>query len=113
MNNLKNRVQLIGNLGQDPEIKTLDKGTKIAKFSLATSETHKDESGNKVSDTQWHHLVFFGKSAELAEKYLKKGQEIAVEGRLKYSTYNDKEGQTRYFTEIIGNEFMMLRSNQK
>ncbi|MCB0431208.1 MAG: single-stranded DNA-binding protein [Flavobacteriales bacterium] len=113
MNHLKNRVQLIGNLGHDPEIKVLDKGRKMAKFSVATSEVFKDESGNKVTDTQWHHVVAFGKTAEFVEKYMKKGNEVAIEGKLKYRTYEDKEGQTRYFTEVHVNELMALRSNTK
>ncbi|MCB0395459.1 MAG: single-stranded DNA-binding protein [Flavobacteriales bacterium] len=113
MNHLKNRVQLIGNLGQDPEMKELDKGKKVAKFSLATSETFRDDSGNKVTDTQWHQVVAFGKTADIIGKYLHKGSEVAVEGKLKYRTYDDKEGVTRYVTEIYVNDLMMLRGNQK
>ena len=110
MNGLNNRVQLIGNLGADPEYKELESKGGMAKMSLATSETYTDEKGNKVKDTQWHHLVAYGKTADLAMKYLKKGNEVAIEGRIKHRSYEDKEGQTRYFTEIIVNELMILRA---
>lgn len=108
MNNLRNSVRLIGNLGMDPEMKDLSTGKKLAKFSLATSETHKDEKGNNVKETSWHNLVIWGKQAEIAEKYLKKGKEIAVEGKLHSRSYTDKEGQKRYFTEVVVNDFVML-----
>ena len=81
----------------------------MAKISLATSEMYNDDKGNRVKDTQWHHLVAWGKTAEIVEEYLKKGSEIAVEGRLKHRSYEDKEGQTRYFTEVVVNSLMMLR----
>jgi single-strand DNA-binding protein len=105
---LKNKVQLIGNLGQNPEIKTLDGGKKLAKFSLATSEIYRNAEGEKVKETQWHNLVAFGKVAEIIEKYITKGSEVAVEGKLTYRTYNDKDGVKKYFTEIQVNELLML-----
>lgn len=109
MNNLRNRVQLIGNLGLDPEVKTLEGGKKVAKFSLATSENFKNSEGQKVTDTTWHNIVAWNGIAELAGKYLKKGSQVAIEGRLSYRTYEDKAGVTKYFTEIIVNELMMLK----
>jgi single-strand DNA-binding protein len=105
---LKNKVQLIGNLGQNPEIKTLDGGKKMAKFSLATSEVYRNAQGEKVKETQWHNIVAWGKVAEIAEKYLTKGSEVAVEGKLTNRTYNDKDGNKKYFTEIQVNELLML-----
>jgi single-strand DNA-binding protein len=108
MNNLKNKVQLIGHLGVDPEIKIFSSGKKLAKLSLATSEQYKDAEGKKVSETQWHNLVIWGKSADVAEKYLKKGSEIAVDGKITYRTYELKDGEKRYATEILVNDFLML-----
>jgi len=105
---LKNKVQLIGNLGSNPEIKTLDGGKKLAKFSLATSEIYRNAQGEKVKETQWHNLVAWGKVAEIVEKYLLKGSEIAIEGKLTNRTYNDKDGIKKYFTEIQVNELLML-----
>jgi single-strand DNA-binding protein len=105
---LKNKVQLIGNLGQNPEIKTLEGGKKMAKFSLATSEVYRNAHGEKVKETQWHNIVAWGKVAEIVEKYLTKGSEVAVEGKLTNRTYNDKEGNKKYFTEIQVNELLML-----
>ncbi|MCD8404398.1 single-stranded DNA-binding protein [Tenacibaculum dicentrarchi] len=108
MNILKNKVQLVGNLGNDPEIITLESGKKLAKFSLATNETYKNSAGEKVTDTQWHNLIAWGKIAELIEKYLKKGKEVMVEGKLTYRSYEPSEGEKRYVTEITVNEFLML-----
>lgn len=105
---LKNKVQLIGNLGQNPEIKTLDGGKKLARFNIATNESYRNASGEKIIETQWHNLVAFGKLAEIVEKYMIKGSEVAVEGKLTYRTYNDKEGNKRHFTEIQVNELLML-----
>jgi single-strand DNA-binding protein len=105
---LKNKVQLIGNLGQNPEIKTLDGGKKLAKFSIATNEAYRNADGEKITETQWHNLVAFGKLAEIIEKYITKGSEVAVEGKLTYRTYNDKDGNKKYFTEIQVNELLML-----
>lgn len=105
---LKNKVQLIGNLGSNPEIKTLDGGKKMVRFNIATNESYRNAGGEKVMETQWHNLVAFGKLAEIIEKYISKGSEVAVEGKLTYRTYNDKDGIKKYFTEIQVNELLML-----
>ena len=108
MNSLRNKVQLIGHLGLDPEVKNLESGTKLAKISLATNESYKSAAGDKVTETQWHNLVAWGKNAEFAEKYLKKGNEVAIEGRLINRSYNDKEGVKKYISEVVVNEVMLL-----
>jgi single-strand DNA-binding protein len=108
MNNLKNKVQLIGNLGMNPEIKNLESGKKLAKFSIATNESYKNAKGEKIEDTQWHNLIAWGKTADIIEKYLKKGNEIAIEGKLVNRNYDDKDGNKRYITEIVINELLML-----
>ncbi len=108
MNALRNKVQLIGNLGQDPEIINLENGKKLAKFSIATNEVYKDSKGDKVTDTQWHNVVAWGKTAEIVENYLAKGNEVAVEGKLTHRSYESKEGEKRYITEIRCNELLML-----
>ena len=108
MKNLRNSVQLIGRLGQDPEVRDLTSGKKMTTFSIATSDFYKNSNGDKVEDTQWHNVVAWGKSAELAEKYLKKGKEVAIDGKLSNRKYEDKEGNTKYFTEVIMSEFLML-----
>ena len=110
MNSLKNRVQLIGNLGQDPETKTLENGKKVTKFTLATNDDYKNGDGQKVSETIWHNIVAWNGLADIAGKYLKKGHQVAVEGRIVYRNYEDKKGVTKYITEIVLNEMMMLRS---
>ena len=108
MNALKNRVQLIGNLGMNPEIKTLDGGKKLAKMSIATNESYKNAKGELVKETQWHNLIAWGKTADIIEKYLKKGSEVAVEGKLNTRNYTDKEGVKHYITEIKVSELLML-----
>jgi len=108
MKNLRNTVQLIGNLGMDPKVKQLESGKTVANFSLATSHVYKNANGEKVDDTQWHNLVAWGKTAEIVEKYLKKGNEIAIEGRLTNRSYDDKDGVKRYITEIVVNEVVMF-----
>jgi single-strand DNA-binding protein len=108
MNNLRNSVRLIGNLGAAPEVKNLEKGNKVAKLSLATNETYTNQKGEKVTETQWHNLVVWGKTAEIAEKYLTKGSEVAIEGKLTSRSYTDKEGVKKYITEIVVNDFLML-----
>lgn len=108
MNALRNKVQLIGNLGMNPEIKTLDGGKKLAKMSIATNETYKNAKGEKVTETQWHHLIAWGKTATVIEKYLSKGSEVAIEGKLINRNYTDKEGVKRYITEIQVNELLMI-----
>ena len=108
MNALRNRVQLIGNLGNEPEIITLESGKKLAKFSIATNETYKNAQGEKVTDTQWHNVVAWNKTAEIIEKYVQKGNEIVVEGKLTSRSYETKEGEKRYITEVVCNELLML-----
>jgi single-strand DNA-binding protein len=105
---LRNKVQLIGHLGMKPEIKTIDSGKKMAKFNLATNENYRNAKGEKVTETLWHHIVAWGKVADIAEKYLDKGSEIAVEGKLVTRSYNDKEGIKKYFTEVQVSEVLML-----
>ena len=108
MNALKNKVQLIGHLGQDPEVLTLESGKKLAKFSIATNDYYYNKSGDKIEDTQWHNIVAWGKTADIIEKYVNKGQEVAVDGKLTSRSYEDKEGVKRYVTEIVCKEFLML-----
>jgi single-strand DNA-binding protein len=108
MSTLKNKVQLIGNAGNDPEIINLESGKKLAKFTVATNENYKNDNGEKVTDTQWHNLVAWGKTAEIIEKYVTKGKEIAVEGKLTHRSYEDKNGDKRYFTEVVINELMLM-----
>lgn len=108
MNSLKNKVQLIGNLGNDPEMVTMENGSKLAKFSLATNETYKNAEGEKVTDTQWHNIVAWGKIAEIAENFLSKGKEVVIEGKLMSRSYETKEGEKRYITEVKCNELLML-----
>ena len=105
---LKNKVQLIGNLGNKPEIRTTEAGKKLARFSIATNESYRNTKGEKITETQWHRLVAWGKVAEIAEKYLNKGSEIAIEGKLVSRNYNDKEGNKKYITEVQVNEVLML-----
>jgi single-strand DNA-binding protein len=108
MNNLRNSVRLIGRLGQNPDVKKLNSGKAMAKCSIATSEVYRNDAGEKVEETQWHNIIAWGKQAELIEKYLKKGNEIAIEGKLSSRSYTDKEGNKRYTTEIVVNELLML-----
>jgi single-strand DNA-binding protein len=108
MNGIKNKVQLIGNIGNTPEIKTMEGGKKLAKFSLATSETYRNAKGEKVTETQWHNIICWGKLAEIAEKYLAKGKEVALEGKLINRSYNDEDGNKKYVCEIQANELLLL-----
>jgi len=110
MNSLRNSVRLVGNLGMDPEVKTFDSNKKLARVSLATKETYKNNKGEKVTETQWHNLVIWGTQAQLVEDLLKKGDEIAIEGRIANSNYTDKDGNKRYVSEIVVNEFLKLGS---
>ncbi len=112
MNSLKNRVQLIGNLGMDPEVKSYGDGKKMVRFSLATNDSYKNGDGEKVTETQWHNLVIWdGPKAKLAEKYLVKGSEVAIEGKLIHRNYDDKDGNKRYVSEVVVNEILMLGKN--
>ena len=108
MNALKNRVQLIGNLGMAPEVKSFDNDRKMAKVSIATNEVYTNSKGERVQDTQWHNLVMWGRTAEIAERYLRKGQEVAIEGKLVNRSWETKEGEKRYLTEILVSELVML-----
>ena len=110
MNTLRNKVQLIGNLGNTPEVITLDSGKKLAKFSIATNESYKNAQGEKVTETQWHNLIAWNNTAEIVEKYLDKGKEIAIEGKLTSRSYDDKDGNKKYITEVVVNELLMLGS---
>ncbi|MDD7887914.1 single-stranded DNA-binding protein [Flavivirga sp. 57AJ16] len=107
MNTLRNKVQLIGNLGNDPEIINLESGRTLAKFTMATNESYTNSNGEKITDTQWHNVVAWGKTAEIIEKYVTKGKEIAIEGKLTSRSYDDKEGNKRYITEVVCNELLM------
>ncbi len=105
---LKNKVQLIGNLGNAPEIKTTEGGKKLARFSMATNESYRNAQGEKITETQWHNLIAWGKVADIAEKFLVKGSEVAIEGKLINRNYTDKEGNKKYVTEVQVNEVLML-----
>ncbi|MCS5489974.1 single-stranded DNA-binding protein [Algoriphagus limi] len=110
MNTLRNKVQLIGRMGDNIEVKTLESGSKIGKVSLATNETYKNQQGEKVTETTWHNLVIWGKQAELLEKYTSKGSEIAIEGKISNRSYTDKDGIKRYITEIVVHDFLFMGS---
>ena len=108
MSTLRNKVQLIGHVGNAPEIMNLESGKKLAKFSIATNETYKNSKGEKVTDTQWHNIVAWGKLAGLVESYASKGKEVGIEGKLTTRSYEDKEGVKRYITEIVCSELLLI-----
>ena len=108
MNNLRNKVQLIGRIGQSPEVKHLESGKTVANFSLATNERYKNNKGELVENTEWHNLVAWGKTAEIIEKYVEKGSEIAIEGKLTNRSWKDKEGNKKYATEVLVNELLLM-----
>ena len=108
MNKLRNRVQLIGHLGMNPEIKTLESGRKLAKFSLATNDSYMNSNGEKVDETEWHNVIAWNKTAELVESFLEKGKEVALEGKLTTRSWDDDKGQKRYITEVVCNEILFL-----
>jgi len=108
MNNLRNKVQLIGRVGNTPEVILLESGKKLVKFTMATNDAYKNSKGDKVEDTQWHNLVVWSKLTEIVEQYVKKGDELAIEGKLTNRSYDDKEGNKRYISEIIVNELLMF-----
>ena len=110
MYTLKNKVQLIGNLGNAPEVKTTENGKKLCRFSIATNESYRNTQGEKVTETTWHQLIAWGAIAEIAEKYLNKGSEVAIEGKLINRNYTDKEGAKKFITEIQVNELLLLGS---
>lgn len=103
-----NKVILIGNLGKDPEVRYLEGGTAVAKFPLATSESYKDKTGKKIDQTEWHNIVLWRGLAEVAEKFLKKGMQVFIEGKLRSRSWEDKEGNKKYITEIIGDNLTIL-----
>ncbi len=103
-----NKVILVGNLGADPEMRYTQSGTAVANFRIATSERYKDQSGEWQERTEWHRVVFFGRVAEVCGEYLTKGRQVYVEGRLQTRSWEDKEGNTRYTTEVVGREMKML-----
>ena len=108
MSNLRNKVQLIGNLGNDPEMTVLENGKKVIRFSLATNENYKNAQGEKVQSTEWHNMVAWGKTAEIIEQYASKGKKIAIEGKLTTRSYESTEGEKRYITEVIVSEVLLL-----
>jgi single-strand DNA-binding protein len=107
LNAMKNRVQLIGHVGQDPEVKTVN-NKKVATLTIATNDFYFNEKGDKVEQTEWHRITAWGKTAEIIEKYVTKGKEIAVEGKLTHRSYDDKDGNKRYVTEILVLELLLL-----
>ncbi|GAB1856808.1 single-stranded DNA-binding protein [Flavobacteriaceae bacterium MHTCC 0001] len=108
MNALRNKVQLIGRLGQDPEIINFADGNKMAKFSLATDDSYKDKNGNKIERAYWHNIVARGGLVNVIENYVSKGKEVAIEGKLTNRSYETTSGEKRYITEVICNELLML-----
>ena len=112
MSNLRNSVRLVGFLGNDPEVKMVA-NKKMARVSIATNESYKNEKGEKVEETQWHALVMWDKTAVLAENYLHKGSEVSIEGKFKSGSYTDKAGVKKYFTEIIVNEIMFMGAKKE
>ena len=108
MTTLRNSVQLIGRLGKEPEVRTFESGTKMASFSLATNDVYYNNKGEKVEDVQWHNIVAWGKKVDIIENYLKKGSEVAIQGKLTSRSYETKEGDKRYVTEVNMNELLML-----
>ncbi len=111
MKSLRNSVQLIGRLGKDPDVKVFGE-KKRASFSIATTDTYKNQKGEKIQDTQWHNVVIWGKLASIAEKYLRKGAEVALEGKLVHRVYETRSGEKRYITEISVNDLVMLGGKQ-
>ncbi|MAC95349.1 MAG: single-stranded DNA-binding protein [Flavobacteriales bacterium] len=105
-----NKVILVGNLGKDPEVRHLESGAVVANFPIATTETYKDKSGNRQEQTEWHNIVLWRGLAEIAEKYLRKGNQVYIEGKLRSRSWEDKDGNTRYITEVVGDNMTMLGS---
>lgn len=112
MSTIKNHVQLIGNVGQEPTITNLESGKKVARFSLATNEHYKNAKGEKQTDTNWHTVVAWGKTAEIIEKFVVKGKEVGITGKLKTRTYTTDDGNQRYVTEVEANEILLLGSSK-
>ena len=108
MNAMKNRVQLIGHIGQEPEVKTFDGGKKVANITIATNDYYINDKGEKIENTEWHRVTAWGKTAEIIEKYVTKGKEIAIDGKLTHRSYDDKDGTKRYVTEVVVNDLLLL-----
>ena len=108
MSSLRNQVQLIGNLGKDPEVKDLNSGKKVANFTLATNESYRTKDGEKKDNTQWHNIVAWDKTAEIIEKYATKGREVIVKGKLTSENYETKEGEKRYVTKVVCDEIVLI-----
>ncbi|MFY0482290.1 single-stranded DNA-binding protein [Flavobacterium sp. PLA-1-15] len=108
MNALRNKVQLIGNVGNDPEIRNLEGGKKVASLTIATKDSYKNDKGEKVEQTEWHRVVAWGKTAEIIERFVTKGKEIAIEGKLTHRSYDDKNGEKKYITEVLVNDLLLL-----
>lgn len=106
-----NKIHLLGHLGKDPEVRHLEGGRAVANFSIATSETYKDKQGEKVTNTEWHNIVLWSPLAEIAEKYLKKGNQVYIEGKMTTRSYDDKDGVTRYISEVVGRDMTLLSGN--
>ena len=113
MNALRNKVQLIGRLGDKIEMKTLESGKVVDRVNIATNEVYRNAKGEKVTETTWTNLVIWGKNAEILEKYTDKGSEIAIEGKLSNRSYNDKNGEKKYITEVVVNEVLLLSGGTK
>jgi single-strand DNA-binding protein len=113
MNALRNSVRLIGHLGDSPKVRQLESGRKVASFSVATNESYVDNTGNRKSETTWHKLVAYGNTAGIAEKFLQKGSEVAIEGKLTNRTYNDKNGESHFITEIVVNSIMIMDAKNR
>ena len=114
MTTLRNSVNLIGHLGNDPEMKTFGENRRMARFSLATNDYYNDSEGKRVTETQWHNVIAWGKMAEIAEKLLNKGNEAAIQGKLVNRSWEDKEGSKHYITEVVANEIILFgNGNQK
>ena len=111
MSTIKNHVQLIGNIGQEPTITNLESGKKVARLSLATNENYKDGKGEKQTNTSWHTIVAWGKVADIVEKYVVKGKEIGVVGKLKTRSYTTDDGNQRYVTEVVAHEILLMNGN--
>ncbi len=112
MNALRNSVRLIGHLGDAPKVRKLDSGKTVANFSIATNEIYRDQDGEKQSETTWHRLVAWGKQAEIVENYVKKGSEIAIEGKLTNRSYEDNNGEKHFVTEVLVNSILLLGKKQ-
>ncbi|MEM1321107.1 MAG: single-stranded DNA-binding protein [Bacteroidota bacterium] len=112
MNSIKNSVQLIGHLGKDPEVKVLENGKMLANINIATNDIYKNSRGEKVIETQWHRAIAWGKTAELMQRLLKKGNEVAIQGKLTHRSYEDKTGITRYYSQVVITEFVKIGKSE-